>query len=188
MKRAGFHKWFGNGKFPAIAAQRSCVEQNRDEIKFFIRRIAREQQSGTHLGRQPEIHLPDFTAADGAHLPPPFGRASSRLPKRPGHKAQSPHFPPPIRTTCDAPTAVRPRSTSATRSKFQSRSCEESTVNGRCWQVLRIALGEHGAGNQNLVADLQRADFFFDKRKTQFRHGSLLESLFDPPPPLVGER
>src|ERR1035437_1944703 len=96
------------------------------------------------------------------HLPPPFGRASSRLPARLGHKAQSPHFPPPIRTTCDAPTAVRPRSTSTTRSKFQSRSCEESTANGRCWLALRIAPGEHDAGNQNLVADFERADFFFD--------------------------
>jgi hypothetical protein len=35
-----------------------------------------------------------------------------------------------------------------------------------------VTPGDHDAGNQNLVADFQRADFFFGEGKAQFRHGS----------------
>ena len=34
--------------------------------------------------------------------------------------------------------------------------------------VDRVAPGEHDAGNQNLVADLQRADFFSENGKLNF--------------------
>ena len=135
MKRSRFQKWFWKREFPAIAAQRSRVEQDGDEIQFTLRRIARQQQSRPHFCRQSEIHQPDFTGVDDWHLRPPFGRISSRLPKRPGRTVQSLHFPPPIRTTCDAPPAVRPQSTLAMRSRFQSHSCEESTGKARCWQA-----------------------------------------------------
>jgi hypothetical protein len=37
----------------------------------------------------------------------------------------------------------------------------------------RHAPGEPDAGNQNLVADFQRADFFFGEWKTQICHGCI---------------
>ena len=45
--------------------------------------------------------------------------------------------------------------------------------------VNRVASGEHAAGNQHLIADFQRADFFAGEGKRKFRHGS----HFNPNPP-----
>jgi hypothetical protein len=38
----------------------------------------------------------------------------------------------------------------------------------------RVAAGEHDAGNQNLVADFQRADRFFGEREEKSGHGRIL--------------
>src|ERR1035438_700958 len=137
VKSAGFQKQFGNGKLPAVATQRSGMEKDGNEIKFVVCGIAGEQQGGTQLCRQPEIHRPDLTAVGDEHLPPPYGRASLRLPARPGHIARCPHSPPPIRSVCGEPPGVRFQSAWATRSKFQPHSCWKSNANGSCWQALQ---------------------------------------------------
>jgi hypothetical protein len=43
----------------------------------------------------------------------------------------------------------------------------------RALQLLHSAPGEHDAGNQNLVAAFQRADFFFGEGETQLCPGGI---------------